>query len=78
MLASGFVRNHHRQGAKTHISIGSVVTMEYGIAQRVIWEGLMQRAAVIQSRGSNIVVGTDLEFVHKKKDVAFICFTNPM
>ena len=52
--------------------------MEYGIAQWVIWEGLMQRAAVILSRGSNIVVGADLEFVHKKKDVAFICFTNPM
>ena len=38
----------------------------------------MQRAAVIQSRGSNIVVGADLEFVHKNKDVAFMCFTNPM
>ena len=78
VLASGFVRSHHHQGSRTHISFGSVMTMENGIAQWCIWEGLMQRAAVILSRGSNIVVGADLEFVHKKKDVAFICFTNPM
>ena len=78
MLASSFVRNRHHQGAKTYISIGSVVTMDYGIAQLFICKGLMLRAALIQSRVSIIVVSTDFEFVHKRKDVAFICFTIPM